>query len=42
MSSVSMHVQDLVKIKSFIRKILSGNEILKSFKGRKTAMKMDA
>ena len=37
-----MHVQDLVKIHLFILKILSGNEIITSFKGRNSVMKMDA
>ena len=31
---ISMHVQNLVKIHLFILKILSGNEILTSLKGR--------
>ena len=38
MSSVSMHMQILIEIHSFIRKILSGNEIVTSFKGHNSAM----
>ena len=34
MSSISMHMQNLDKIQSFILKVLSGNKILTSFKGR--------
>ena len=37
-----MHVENLVKIHLFILKILSGNQILMSFKSRNSVMKMDA
>ena len=36
---ILMHVQSLVKIHLFILKILSGNKILTSFKGRNSVMK---
>ena len=35
---IVMHVKNLVKIHLFILKILSGNEILTSFKGRNSVM----
>ena len=38
MSSISMHMQNLVKIYSFILKILNGNKILTSFKGHNSGM----
>ena len=39
---MSMHMQNLVKIHSFVLMILSGNDILMSFKGCNELMKMDA
>ena len=38
MSSVSVHVQNLVKIHFFVLKIFSGNEFLTSFKGHNSVM----
>ena len=38
MSSISMHMQNFVKIRSFIRKIFSGNEIMMSFKGHNSVL----
>ena len=38
MLSISMHVQNLVKIHFFVLKLLSGNEILTSFKGHNMVM----
>ena len=35
---ISMHLQNLVKIHSFILKILGGNEILMSFKGQNSVL----
>ena len=38
MLSISMHMQNLVKIHSFVLKILSGNKILTSFKGHNSVI----
>ena len=38
MLSISMHVQNLVKIHFFVLKILSGNEILMTFKVHNSVM----